>query len=156
MKKIITLLSILLLTSCQKPTSPYFRFEDKYYTSKNKGLVELNNLDEFINLEKNKESFGIYIYTPGCISCNNFKPILEEFLDLNNIQLYSISFSKLRDKNNTLKKNIEYAPSVALFYEGELMKYLDATNEHHIPYYESTSGFTSWIETYIDIKNTSN
>ena len=61
-----------------------------------------------------------------------------------------------KDKNNTLKKNIEYAPSVALFYKGDLVKYLDATNEMHIPYYETTSGFTSWIETYIDIKNTSN
>ena len=55
-----------------------------------------------------------------------------------------------------VKKNIKYAPSVALFYKGELSEYLDATNEHHIPYYETTSGFTSWIETYVDIKNTSN
>ena len=156
MNKKIIILPIILLASCHKPTSSYFALEDKYYTISNKGLHDLNNIDEFIELEKSKESFGIYLYTPGCISCSNFKPILAEYLDTNNIQLYSISFSKLDDKSNTLKKNINYAPSVALFYQGELQVYLDAQKNEHIEYYESVEGFKSWFETYIDIKNTPN
>lgn len=154
MKKLL-LLPILLLTACHKSSIPIFRFEEKYYTSENKGLVELNDIDSFLELENSKESFGIYIYTPGCISCNNFKPILETFLDENNLQIYSISYSKLKDKSNTLKKNIEYAPSVALFYEGELATYLDAQKEEHIEYYETKQGLAAWFTMYIDIKSTS-
>ena len=90
------------------------------------------------------------------IPATNSKNLNYSYYNLFIQNLFNIINSKLKDKNNTLKKNIKYAPSVALFYKGELSKYLDATNEHHIPYYETTSGFTSWIETYIDIKNTSN
>lgn len=150
MKKTL-LLSILLLSSCNSTSFPY-RLEEKYYTTTLKGLKEITDISEFYNLEKNKESFGIYIYLNGCITCKEFKPILEEYLNLNNIQLYSISYSKIKDTSCSLEKNVEYAPSVALYHNGKIETYLDALKDEHIEYYESIEGFDSWFQTYIDIK----
>ena len=50
MKKYLLLIPILLLTSCHNNSLPY-RLEDKYYTKENKGLVELENLNSFFELE---------------------------------------------------------------------------------------------------------
>ena len=148
MKKKILLLPILLLCSCQE-IQP-FRFEEKYYN--NASLIELDDISSFKELEDNKESFGIYLYLPGCLTCQSFKPKLNKFIELNNITLYSISFTKIKDTKNTLYSNIEYAPSVALFNKGELITYLDALNNDHIPYYKTLEGFSEWFNTYVEIK----
>jgi len=148
MKKNLLLLPILLLCSCQEKYP--FAFEDKYYN--NASLIELSDISHFNELEDNNESFGIYLYLPGCLTCQSFKPILNEFIELNNITLYSISYTKIKDTRNTLYSNIEYAPSVVLFNEGKLVTYLDALNNDHIPYYESIEGFSEWFNTYVEIK----
>ena len=149
MKKYLLLIPTLLLTSCKEVTYPFY-LNDQYY---NEGkLIELTSIDEFKTLENNKESFGIYVFLPGCMTCASFKPILEEYIEMNKITLYSIPYTKLKNSNNTLKSNINYAPSVALFNEGEIVTYLDALDNEHINYYESVEGFSSWFETYVYLK----
>lgn len=149
MKKSIFFLPILLV-SCQSNTYP-FRFEDKYYTTENKGFIDIDDISIIDNLENSKESFGVYIYLPGCLTCNKFKPILTNFLEINNLQIYSISYTDVKKTKNTLHSNIEYTPSVALFNKGELVTYLDALSNEHIKYYESLDDFTNWFTTYVDI-----
>lgn len=141
------LLTLLLLTSC-KPNYP-FTLNEKYYEKSE--IIELSNIDEFSKLEKEKDSFGIYIYLPGCLTCSKFKPILDDFSETYNITLYSISYLKIKNTSNTLIKNIETAPSVALFSNGQLVTYLDANKDEHIEYYENIEGFTSWFKTYVEI-----
>lgn len=141
------LLILLLLTSC-KPNYP-FTLNEKYYNKSE--IIELSNIDEFIKLEKEKDSFGIYIYLPGCLTCSKFKPILDDFSETYNITLYTISYLKIKNTSNTLIKNIETAPSVALFSNGQLVTYLDANKDEHIEYYENIEGFTSWFKTYVEI-----
>lgn len=141
------LLTLLLLTSC-KPNYP-FTLNEKYYNKSE--IIELSNIDEFIKLEKEKDSFGIYIYLPGCLTCSKFKPILDDFSETYNITLYTISYLKIKNTSNTLIKNIEAAPSVALFSNGQLVTYLDANKDEHIEYYENIEGFTSWFKTYVKI-----
>lgn len=148
MIKKILLLSLVVLSSCKKENYP-FRLNEKYYS--NPKLVELSSLEEYLQLEKEKDSFGVYVYLPGCISCSNFKPIVEEFIKTNNIQLYSISYTKIKNDNNQLSKNIEYAPSVALFSNGTLVTYLDTEKEEHIEYYKTVEGFSNWFTTYVEI-----
>ena len=153
MKKRYLLITLFVLCSCQNnQNSLPFKLEDKYYTKENKGLVEINDINLFKNLEKNNESFGVYIYLSGCLTCQKFKPILTEFLDINNIQLYSISYTLIKESKNTLHSNIEYAPSVALFNDGKLITYLDSINNDHIEYYENLDGFTSWFTNYVEIQ----
>lgn len=150
MKKNILIFPLLfLLCSCSNNNYP-FRLENKYYTNESKGLVDLKNIDEFTKLEDNKESFGIYVYLPGCITCTKFKPLLENFLDANDIQLYSISYTVLKQSKNTLHSNIDYAPSVALFNEGEIITYLDSVNDEHTKYFEDLNELTNWFKTYIE------
>ena len=149
MKKLL-LLPILLLTSCNKNTTYPFYLNKKYYSEYN--IIDLSSIDDFKTLEKEKDSFAIYVYLPGCLTCNAFKPILNEYLEKEEITIYSISYTKVKDKSNTLKSNISYAPSVALFNEGELVDYLDALSDEHIDYYSSVEGFASWFETYVYIK----
>ena len=141
------LLTLLLLTSC-KPNYP-FTLNEKYYNKSE--IIELSNIDEFIKLEKEKDSFGIYIYLPGCLTCSKFKPILDDFSETYNITLYTISYLKIKNTSNTLIKNIDTAPSVALFSNGQLVTYLDANKDEHIEYYENIEGFTSWFKTYVKI-----
>ena len=141
------ILTLLLLTSC-KPNYP-FRFNDKYYGKSE--LIELSNLEDYLSLEKEKESFGIYIYIPGCVSCAKFKPIVEEFINTYNITLYSISYAKLKLSKNDLTDNIKYAPSVALVSNGKLVTYLDTDKDEHISYYENINDFTIWFKSYVEI-----
>lgn len=141
------ILTLLLLTSC-KPNYP-FTLNEKYYEKSE--IIELTNIEEFNELERKKDSFGIYIYLPGCLTCSKFKPILDEFIKTNNITLYSISYLKIKNTSNTLVDNIETAPSLALFSDGKLVSYLDANKDEHIEYYESLDGFTNWFKTYVEI-----
>ena len=149
MRKLL-LVPILLLTSCNKNTTYPFYLNEKYYNEYN--VIDLTSIDDFKTLEKAKDSFAIYVYLPGCLTCNAFKPILNEYLEKEEITIYSISYTKVKDKSNTLKSNISYAPSVALFNEGELVTYLDALSDEHIDYYSSVEGFSNWFETYVYTK----
>lgn len=149
MKKNILILPLILLSSCSNDYP--FRLEDKYYTTENKGLIDLKSIDEFNILENNNESFGIYLYLPGCISCAKFKPLLEEFVLSNNIQLYSISYSLVKQSKNTLHSNIEYAPSVVLFNKGDLVTYLDSSKDEHTNYFLNITELTNWFKEYIEI-----
>ena len=149
MKKLL-LLPILLLASCNKTSTYPFYLNEKYYNEYN--VIDLVSIDDFKALEKEKDSFAIYVYLSGCLTCNAFKPILYEYLEQKEITIYSISYTKVKEKSNTIKSNINYAPSVALFNEGELVTYLDALSNEHIDYYSSVEGFSSWFETYVYIK----
>ncbi len=148
MKKFL-LLSTFLLSSCNKIKIPFY-LDDEFYNSSQ--LIELTSIEEFNELEKNKRSFGIYLYLPGCLTCSSFKPYLEEFIEKNNITLYSISYSKIKNSNNTLIKKIDYAPSVALFSNGKIITFLDSINDDHIEYFKSTDNFSSWFEEYVYLK----
>ena len=103
MKKYLLLLPTLLLTSCKEVTYPFY-LNDQYY---NEGkLIELTSIDEFKTLENNKESFGIYVFLPGCMTCASFKPILEEYINNNSVipcELYIFYDEKLE---NLIKRNI--------------------------------------------------
>lgn len=143
------LLTCLLLSSCKTSSYP-FRLNEEYY-SKNE-LKELTSIDEFLDLENNNYSFGIYIYLPGCSSCISFKPIIEEYINDSNITLFTISYLKVKTKDNTLLKKVKYTPSVALFHEGNLEVFLDSGNDEHTEAFKSKDKFKEWFETYIEIK----
>ena len=91
MKKYLLLIPTLLLTSCKEVTYPFY-LNDQYY---NEGkLIELTSIDEFKTLENNKESFGIYVFLPGCMTCASFKPILEEYIEMINKGLKPIYYDR--------------------------------------------------------------
>jgi len=149
MKRFITLLLIclLMMTSCKKEV---FSLEDKYYHHEE--LIELNSYEDFKTLEDNKESFAIFVYLPSCSTCAQFKPIIKQFIGINEMTFYTISLSLLKDIDNSITDHTKYAPTVLLYENGNVVSYLDTTKDEHIPYYETLEGFTEWFKTYCEIK----
>ena len=149
-KKFLVILFCVLLVgcSCKKDIKP-FRLEDKYYTSSEKGLVELESYDDIEMLMDEKESFAIYVYTPGCTSCAAFKPVLDKYINDNNLKFYTISYPILKESNNPIKDLVKFAPSVIIYNEGKLVAYLDTTDDDHTDYFKNVDNFGKWFETYV-------
>ncbi len=142
MKKILLIiLSIFMLTGCKQEK---FYLEDKYY--ENNEIIDATH-EQINELFDNKESFVALVYLPGCSSCVEFRKVIDQFREKNNIVFYNVSIAE--EKQTELSNKIKYAPSAAIIKEGKIIDYLDTTKDEHIQYYETKEGFTSWIEQYI-------
>ena len=62
---------------------------------------------------------------------------------------FNIDLSKQETLPNAISENIAYAPSVAVFIEGDLIAFLDPTSDEDTAYYLSLEGFESWIAQYV-------
>lgn len=152
MKKIIKLFicSIFILSSCQKIEKPFY-LDDEYYSEEGK-IEIIESYDTILENENQKKNFLVYVYTPGCMSCASFKPILNEYVKNNNLIVYGIAYSIVSEHKTKISKKVKYSPSVVIYYQGKIIDYLDATNNDYNKYYETYAGFSSWIESYIKIK----
>jgi len=122
--------------------------EDKYYD--NGKLLRITS-DEFIKLEKNKENFILFVHIPGvCQVSLPFAPIVEEFVEKNNITIYSLPFYDITD--TSVEEYVKYSPSVLIYEDGNVISYLDSTKNEHLEYYKSIESFTKWIKKYVNIK----
>lgn len=149
MKKILVLLSLLLILCSCKETP--FSLDDEYYF--NEGLIEIESLDEIAKMVDEEKSFALFVYMPGCTSCAAFKPVVESFLNKNEMTFYEISAEVIgQDKDNSIMKAIEYAPSVLLYNKGKVIASLDAMSDDDLKYYKTTAGFTEWFISYCEIK----
>ena len=89
--------------------------------SKDNNIKEIS-YKEFKEKIDNKESFPVYIGKENCSYCISYKPTLEAVVKENNITLYYIDYSKLKDKeliefSSILK--IDGTPTVAFITDGE-------------------------------------
>lgn len=154
LKKILSVLFFMfIVVGCSCDNIDPFKLEDKYYTSTEKGLVELESYDDIKMLIDDKESFAVYIYTPGCTSCAAFKPVLNKYIDENNLKLYSISYPILKTTNNPIKDKVKFPPSVVIYNEGKLVAYLDTEDEKHTDYFKNVDNFSEWFESYVIVSD---
>lgn len=142
MKKIIYIfLLLLVLTGCTKEK---FKLEDKYYNNPSFEEIDSKQLNE---LEDNKESFLVMVYTTGCFSCMDFEKVLTEFTKEYNLQIFRIN---IKDIDNTnISGKIKYTPSLVIYNEGEVYKYLDADSDKDTKYYKDTTNLKEWLDKYI-------
>ena len=130
---------------------------------KNNNLIELKNSDynngTLITLDEetlkdkqdNKENFIVYIHIPGlCTSEIPFDPLVNEFIKDNEITIYSLPYSIL--KNTNLNEHIKYSPSLAIIKDGKLLAFLDANSDKDFEYYSSREGLNEWIKSFVKIK----
>lgn len=61
-----------------------------------------------------------------------------------------MSFSDM--KETELKEYIKYYPSLVIYYEGEIVDYLDANSDSDSEYYKSVDGFKKWFSNYVSIQ----
>ncbi len=150
MKKLKALfLSLILLIPGCGAKATYFSLDDKYYNEAK--IISLDSSAELKALEDNKESFAVYVYLEGCLTCASFKPIVEEYVNSHNLTIYSISISKAKSLKS-VSSAIKYAPSVLLYNEGEIVSYLSTTSNNDAKYYKTIEDFTIWFESHIQTK----
>lgn len=148
MKKIILVLILLIncfiLVGCNKTTSMYL--EEKYYNNAEFINLDINTLNTLID---NKETFVIFIYQPLCYASNDFEKVLTEFINTNNISIYKLAYTDMKETN--LKEKIQYYPSFIIYQKGKVVDYLDANSNDDLEYYKNINGFTKWFTKYIKL-----
>lgn len=140
-KKLLLLVAIvILLVGCKQEK---FYLEDEHYGN---GVITDIDKKELKLLEKEKKSFAVFVYLPGCSSCAEFKKVLNEFVEEKNIEVYSISIT---DVEGTGVEKVEYAPSLVLYNEGKVVDLLDSASDEDLPYFKEVTSLTEWLEEYI-------
>lgn len=145
MKKFLILCLIILLSFCgcvKKTDSIYL--EDKYYET---GVVKEITGEELKNLEDSEESFIVFVHLPYCSMLACFEPVLDEFINDNNITVYSALSTKI--DNTKLSGEVKHFPTVAIYNKGEIIAYLDAKSDDDLKYYQSLEDFTNWFSKYV-------
>lgn len=146
MKKV--LLGIILIIFIVGCTQEKFALTDKYYD--NPSFEEINQT-ELKELEKSKESFLIMVYTTGCFSCMDFEKVLNDFTTENNLQVLRINITDI--KNTKLANKIKYTPTLVIYRDGKVYRYLDANSDKDTEYYKSTTNLKTWLDGYILLEN---
>lgn len=145
---LISIIIILIVLIINKKNNNSIRLEECDY--KNSELVSLDE-EKLKEKQNNKETFIVYIHIPGlCTSEIPFDPIVNKFMEENEITIYSLPYNIL--KNTNLNDEIKYSPSLAIIKEGKLLTFLDANSDKDFEYYSSIEGLTKWIKTYIKLK----
>ena len=150
MKKLIgfslAMIFCFLLVGCNNKQDT-FSLDKEYYQNNSFNELDKNTFDDLIN---NKKSFAIFIYQPLCTTSYEFNKILTEFANQYQISFYKMSFSDM--KETELKEYIKYYPSLVIYYEGEIVDYLDANSDSDSEYYKSVDGFKKWFSNYVSIQ----
>ena len=118
---------------------------------KSSKMVDLPTLDDYNKLIDDKQTFLVFTYLPGCVSCASFKPIVEEFIDANDVIVYSLNYQLVKDTGNEIETSIRYTPSIFIYKDGVLQDYLDMQSEDDKVIYTTTENFSTWINEYIDV-----
>lgn len=150
MKKLIvfslTMIFCFLLFGCNNKKDT-FSLDKEYYQNNSFNELDKNTFDDLIN---NKKSFAMFIYQPLCTTSYEFNKILTEFANQYQISFYKMSFSDM--KETELKEYIKYYPSLVIYYEGEIVDYLDTNSDSDSEYYKSVDGFKKWFSNYVSIQ----
>lgn len=140
-KKLLVLIAMVLMLVGCKPEK--FYLDDEHYDSV--GIVEIDN-KELKKKEKNEDNFGIFVFLPGCSSCAEFKTVLNEFTEDEDMMVYSIS---ILDVKGTQVEDLDFAPSFIVYKEGKAVDMLDPASNDDMPYFESADKFKEWLEEYV-------
>ena len=145
---LLLLISVVLVVIKIMPIQK-FSLEDKYYGSSE--FIEIGTSD-LEKLMDDKESFALFVYQPACVTSADFEQVLYDFITNNNIKIYKIAFSDIKDTK--LSESIKYYPSFAIFNKGIMIDYLDANSDKDLKYYKSKDDFEKWLTNYVLLKET--
>ncbi|MBQ5805390.1 MAG: thioredoxin family protein, partial [Erysipelotrichaceae bacterium] len=95
---------------------------------------------------------ALYVYLPGCASCASFYPIVKEFSDTQQIDIYAVDLTVLFHDENSVSKRITYTPSMFIYQDGEVLAYLDPQSDEDLPIYHSLEALTTWFSECVDME----
>ena len=83
--------------------------------------------EEFMKKCENKEDFILYIYSPTCLACKDFSPILTRYITTYDARIYAI-------KTSDIGPGISYAytPTIQLFNNGELQEGINSIKDEKV------------------------
>lgn len=103
--------------------------------------------DEFMKKCENKEDFILYIYSPTCLACKDFAPILNRYISTNDVRIYAI-------QTKYVGPGISYAhtPTIQLFNDGELQDSIDSIKDEKV--FSSYENLESYFNANLKIMKT--
>lgn len=101
--------------------------------------------DEFDKLIADGKSFIVLSHLPGCTA--NILQYLNQYSTERHIRYVYFPWSLFRE--TTFHDQIQYAPTVALFGEGELVTFLAADSDADTDKYNSSEAFAAWLDQYL-------
>lgn len=144
---LILLIVICLLIFINKPVEKFY-LEDKYYGNNNLTEIDIKTLNKLID---DKESFGLFIYEPSCVTSNEFNEVLFSFQEENNIVFYKFPFSQIN--GTSLEKEIKYYPSFIIYKDGKIIDFLEADKDEDTKRYKNKNDFKNWFFSYVKSKS---
>ena len=114
-------------------------------------FIRLKTVEDLQKLENENKTFPLFVFLSGCPSCAKFLPIVQEYSDKNNIQIYSIDLNDIWGNDNSVTERIKYAPSLFIYKDGEVIDFLESSNNEDYPMYQSVDKLSEWIASKIDI-----
>ena len=154
MKRVLVIFISLILcfssVGCKCGKNKPIELEASQYGEEGK-ILYLGSYDFIQEKIDNKVNFAIYVYASGCLSCAEFSPYINEYVEESKIVLYAIELAVF-NKNDPETGKLLRTPSVLIYNEGELYEYIAGHIEEHAAYFESTDGFKSWFESYVIMK----
>lgn len=136
------LICSILLCSCFNEHN-FVLIESRYNTS----FVDIN-YDELNAKINSKEDFLLYIYSPSCLSCEDFKIIINNYISDNDILIYGYNILN-KDIDNLV--NYKYTPTLVLFEKGNDKYYFDQENNEKI--FSSSNNLKVELDKYLKISN---
>ena len=126
---------------------------DAEYKNTDGNQIEISkqteDIDGFLSdlIEKEK-SFAVYVSLPICSGDTaKFKTYVMDFQHKNNLSFYYITSDYVKD--TSIYKTVKYFPSVILYKDGKIAKYLRYDSDEDLEYYKSYDGFAKWMRTNV-------
>ena len=113
--------------------------------------LELINADQLAQMIDRKETFAVSVYLPGCSSCAAFAPVVKEVAASGQVPVYIMSLDDAKENGTVIGEAISYTPSVAVFKDGQLAGWLDASSDADLPHYKNAQSLSEWMGQYIEI-----
>ena len=144
---IVVVLTISIILVINKKEEPFY-LENIYYGKKDITEIDKNKLNE---LTEKKESFAVFVYQPMCITSSDFESVLQNFLEENQISIYKIAFSNIKDTE--LGSKVQYYPSFIIYKKGKIVDFLEANKDEDVDCYTKEEGFKNWFTKYIKLRD---
>lgn len=110
-KKLLILLLLLFLMGCQSKPTVSIEFTD---TSNDTHLIDVQTLQSKM---ANSDSFILYVSSPTCTSCEEFRPLLLSWIEATHAVVYQIDVSDdFKTDNTLLPYNV--TPTIFIIHEG--------------------------------------
>ncbi len=102
------------------------------------------------DLIKSNKEFVMLISTPACSEeTARFRDFVKKYQKDHKISFYYLTSDYAQE--SSINDTIKYFPTVAIFKDGKIVKFLRFDSDDDMKYYKSYDGFAKWFEKYVEL-----